>query len=168
MREWSVKSAKKRVENPRVVHYGHEKVFIRQAWCTDRPHSFCGGRGHPRGRVPASHQRSGRRRPVRGQLPVCGRRRRGQQTSPANPEPARLSRFPVWESSPQRVRKYFHLLRINIFRKYHRKIVAAKLLVSKLKVVFNNHTRVVCLLGVYVYISRADITFSFRNLNRIQ
>jgi len=41
MREWSVKSAKKRVENPRVVHYGYEQVFIRQAWCTDRPHSFC-------------------------------------------------------------------------------------------------------------------------------
>ena len=41
MREWSVKSAKRRVENPRVVHYGYEQVFIRQAWCTDRPHSFC-------------------------------------------------------------------------------------------------------------------------------
>jgi hypothetical protein len=42
MREWSVKSAKKRVENPRVVHYVYGQVFIRQAWCTDRPHSFCG------------------------------------------------------------------------------------------------------------------------------
>jgi hypothetical protein len=42
MRQWSVKSAKRRVENPRVVHYGYEKVFIKQAWCTDRPHSFCG------------------------------------------------------------------------------------------------------------------------------
>jgi hypothetical protein len=41
MREWSVKSAKKRVENPRVVHYVYGQVFIRQAWCTDRPHSFC-------------------------------------------------------------------------------------------------------------------------------
>jgi hypothetical protein len=30
------------------------------------------------------------------------------------------------------------------------------------------YPRVVCLLRVYVYISRADITFSFRNLNRIQ
>jgi hypothetical protein len=41
MRQWSVKSAIRRVENPRVVHYGYEQVFIRQAWCTDRPHSFC-------------------------------------------------------------------------------------------------------------------------------
>jgi hypothetical protein len=41
MREWSVKSVKKRVENPRVVHYAYGQVFIRQAWCTDRPHSFC-------------------------------------------------------------------------------------------------------------------------------
>jgi hypothetical protein len=41
MREWSVKSGKKCVENPPVVHNAYGKVFIRQAWCTDRPHSFC-------------------------------------------------------------------------------------------------------------------------------
>jgi hypothetical protein len=41
MREWSVKSVKKRVENPPVVRHAYGQVFIRQAWCTDRPHSFC-------------------------------------------------------------------------------------------------------------------------------
>jgi hypothetical protein len=41
MRECSVKSGKKRVENPSVAHHVNERVFIRQAWCTDRPHSFC-------------------------------------------------------------------------------------------------------------------------------
>ncbi len=41
MREWSVKSGKKRVENPPVGYHVYGQVFIRQAWCTDRPHSFC-------------------------------------------------------------------------------------------------------------------------------
>jgi hypothetical protein len=41
MREWSVKTGKKRVENPPVAHNVYKRVFIRQAWCTDRPHSFC-------------------------------------------------------------------------------------------------------------------------------
>ncbi len=45
MREWSVKCGKKRVENPPVGYHVYEQVFIRQAWCTDRPHSFwVGGR----------------------------------------------------------------------------------------------------------------------------
>jgi hypothetical protein len=35
------KICEKTIENPPVVHYAYGQVFIRQAWCTDRPHSFC-------------------------------------------------------------------------------------------------------------------------------